>query len=196
MKKATKRLQLIEQHKWYQKHHETNTNETLEKVYFGIELSSCKINKAKFNIKYQLSNRIYLGPTSADNDLAFLMCNQANVEEGSFVLDPFVGTAGLLIPPASNGATVFGCDLDMRVLNGYAVGRINKKSSYYSADKNLETYTPKIELNFDQYGLPRPNILRMDATKCAFAAHTQFDAIITDPPYGLRAMSRSIMKKK
>lgn len=80
MKKATKRLQLIEQHKWYQKHHETSTNETLEKVYFGIELSSCKINKAKFNIKYQLSNRIYLGPTSADNDLAFLMCNQANIE--------------------------------------------------------------------------------------------------------------------
>jgi len=38
-----------------------------------------------------------------------------------------------LIPPASNGAVVFGCDLDMRVLNGYAVGRINKKSTYYSA---------------------------------------------------------------
>lgn len=111
------------------------------------------------------------------------------------MLDPFVGTAGLLIPPASNGAIVFGCDLDMRVLNGYAVGRINKKSSYYSADKNFETYTPKIYLNFDQYELPRPNILRMDCTKKAFAAHAQFDAIITDPPYGLRAMSRSMKKK-
>ena len=54
----------------------------------------------------------------------------------------------------------------MRVLNGYAVGRINKKSSYYAIDKNLETYTPKINLNFDQYELPRPNIIRMDATKC------------------------------
>jgi hypothetical protein len=42
-----------------------------------------------------------------------------------------------LIPPASHGAIVFGCDLDMRVLNGYAVGRINKKSNYYSAEKKL-----------------------------------------------------------
>ena len=36
----------------------------------------------------------------------------------------------------------------------------------------------------------------MDATKCSFASHTQFDAIITDPPYGLRAMSRSMKKKE
>lgn len=132
MKKATKKLQLIEQHKWYQNHHEVPSEQTLEKVYFGVELSSCKLNKAKFNIKYQLGDRIYLGPTSTDNDLAFMMCNQANIEEGSYVFDPFVGTAGLLIPPASNGAVVFGCDLDMRVINGYSVGRINKKSSYYN----------------------------------------------------------------
>mgnify|MGYP000896306832 CR=1 FL=1 len=44
------------------------------------------------------------------------------------MFDPFVGTAGLLIPPASNGATVFGCDLDMRVLNGYSVGRIKDQT--------------------------------------------------------------------
>ncbi len=111
------------------------------------------------------------------------------------MFDPFVGTAGLLIPPASNGAMVFGCDLDMRVLNGYSVGRINKRSNYYSVDKQVETYTPKIYLNFEQYDLPRPNIIGMDCTKCAFAPHTQFDAIITDPPYGLRAMSRSMKKK-
>lgn len=123
------------------------------------------------------------------------MCNQANITDGSYVLDPFVGTAGLLIPPASNGAFVFGCDLDMRVLNGYSVGRINKRSTYYSAEKKLETLTPKIYLNFDQYNLPLPNIIRMDCTKSAFAPHLKFDAIITDPPYGLRAMSRSMKKK-
>lgn len=137
MKNATKRLQILEQHSWYKGHHEVPSEETLERVYFGVELSSCKIDKAKFNNKYQLSNRIYLGPTSADNDLAFLMCNQANIDQNSYVFDPFVGTAGLLIPPASHGATVFGCDLDMRVLNGYSVGRINKKSSYYHPDKKL-----------------------------------------------------------
>ena len=54
---------------------------------------------------------------------------------------------------------------------------------------------PKIYLSFDQYGLPRPNILRMDSTKGGFAKHVLFDAIITAPPYGIRAMSRSMKKK-
>ncbi len=81
-----------------------------------------------------------------------MMCNQAKVQQGSFVLDPFVGTGGLIIPPSSKGAYVFGCDLDMRVLCGYSVGRINKLSPYYSPDKKFETFTPKINLSFHQYG--------------------------------------------
>ena len=125
-----------------------------------------------------------------------MMCNQAKIQAGSFVLDPFVGTGGLIIPPASKGAYVFGCDLDMRVLNGYSVGRINKKSSYYHADKKYEIFTPKIILNFEQYGFAMPNIFRMDSTQLAFKYEEMFDAIITDPPYGLRAMSRSVTGKK
>ncbi len=39
-----------------------------------------------------------------------------------------------------------------------------------------------------------PNIFRMDSTKLAFKEEEIFDAIITDPPYGLRAMSRSVTK--
>ena len=77
------------------------------------------------------------------------MCNQALVKPDSLVLDPFTGTGGLLIPPASKGAVVFGCDLDTRVLNGYAVGRINKRSLFYSVEKKLEIFIPKIVLNFD-----------------------------------------------
>lgn len=104
----------------------------MKKVYFGIELCTNKIATAKFNSNFELNKRIYLGPTSTDNDLAFLMCNQGLVKNGSIVIDPFVGTGGLLIPSASKGAIVFGSDLDIRVLNGYSVGRINKKSSFYS----------------------------------------------------------------
>jgi tRNA (guanine10-N2)-methyltransferase len=59
------------------------------------------------------------------------MCNQALVQSGNLVIDPFVGTGGLLIPAASKGAITFGSDLDIRVLNGYSVGRINKKSPFY-----------------------------------------------------------------
>ena len=63
------------------------------------------------------------------------MCNQAKISDNSLIFDPFVGTGGLIIPPATNGSQVFGCDLDMRVLNGYSVGRINKKSPYYAPEK-------------------------------------------------------------
>lgn len=59
------------------------------------------------------------------------------MKSGSLVLDPFVGTGGLLIPPATRGAIVCGSDLDIRVLNGYSVGRINKGSPYYHVDKKF-----------------------------------------------------------
>ena len=38
--------------------------------------------------------------------------------------------------------------------------------------------------------------MRMDSTKLAFKNEKLFDAIITDPPYGMRAMSRSVTAKK
>ncbi|KAL8438108.1 hypothetical protein ACSSS7_000473 [Eimeria intestinalis] len=47
--------------------------------------------------------RPVLGPTSLDCELAFLMCNQGLVEANHVVLDPFVGTGGLLIAAAHYG---------------------------------------------------------------------------------------------
>ena len=60
------------------------------------------------------------------------MCHQALIDSNSFVLDPFSGTGSLLVPPSHYGCYVFGSDLDIRVLNGYSVGQINKRSKYYS----------------------------------------------------------------
>lgn len=48
-----------------------------------------------------------------------------------FIYDPFVGTGGLLIPCSHFGALCFGTEIDKRVLQGYRVGRLNKKSPYY-----------------------------------------------------------------
>ena len=41
-----------------------------------------------------------------------------------------------------------------------------------------------------------PNIIRIDSTSLNFRQGEIFDAVITDPPYGIRAMSRSISKKE
>ena len=57
------------------------------------------------------------------------MCHQANIDENSFVIDPFVGTGSLLIPPSHYGALTFGSDIDMRVLQGTKVGRMNAQAT-------------------------------------------------------------------
>lgn len=78
--------------------------------------------KASFYNKFELNNRIYLGPTSIDNQLGFLMGNLAGIKEGDNVLDPFVGTGSLLLAPSYFGANCFGSDLDCRVIQGFGVG--------------------------------------------------------------------------
>ena len=58
-----------------------------------------------------------------DHELAFLLTNMAQVSEGSFVYDPFVGSASTSIACAYFGAVTFGSDIDKRVLLGTSVGR-------------------------------------------------------------------------
>lgn len=75
--------------------------------------------KAYFYNKFNLRQRKYLGPTSTDNKLAFLMvlfyynnynnlnyilkANYAQVKKHDLVLDPFTGTGSLLIPSSYFG---------------------------------------------------------------------------------------------
>lgn len=83
--------------------------------------------------KYDLKKRIYLGPTSLDHGLAFIMTTIGQVSQGSTVLDPFVGTASILVASSHFGAHCFGTDIDMRVLKGQMhagvqVDRVGKDS--------------------------------------------------------------------
>jgi tRNA G10 N-methylase Trm11 len=48
-------------------------------------------------VKYDLKKRLYIGPTSLDHTLAIIMANSCLVKKGSLVLDPFVGTASVLV---------------------------------------------------------------------------------------------------
>lgn len=137
-----------------------------------------------------LKKRPYIGPTSLDAELALVMANMALVNPGSLVLDPFVGTASILVPCAQWGALCFGSDIDARILSG-------------KAGKSPHT-------NFNAYALPRPELMKADLTQFPFRkpnnthndlplGNTErtdldeeglFDAIVTDPPYGIRAGGR------
>lgn len=149
--------------------------------------------------KYDLKSRMYLGPTSLDHELAFLMANLGLVRPGMMVLDPFVGTGSILVALAHFGAKCTGTDIDSRVLHGEMY-----------AGKGDRTIKRGISENFRIYGLEPPELIRMD--NHLFDRHVQsksksngrplqqefnemFDAIVTDPPYGIRAGAKKSGKK-
>ena len=154
------------------------------KYYFGRQIAGKDDKKLRFYTKYDLVKRKYIGPTSTDHLLSFLMTNFAQIKEGQMVIDPFVGTGSLLIPPSIYKAICFGCDLDVRVLRGYSVGYTRKSEE----DKTPEKMKGDIFTNFDDYNLDRPQIIRQDINKSGFRKKNYlFDAIVCDPPYGWRA---------
>ena len=52
-------------------------------------------------------NRVYLGPTTTDHELAFVMLNFAKVKKNDLVWDPFVGTGSILISASEFGFILF-----------------------------------------------------------------------------------------
>lgn len=141
-------------------------------VFFGREVGG---SDRGLLAKYELSKRKYLGPTAMDAEIAFLMANQALVKPGKFVYDPFVGTGSILVAAAHFGAITMGADIDIRVVRD---GR--------GPDCNVWS-------NFKQYGLSSPvGLIRADNNAPPWRSSLKevFDAIICDPPYGVRAGGR------
>lgn len=150
--------------------------------YFGRILGSSSLGRNWRNglEKFSLKKRSYLGPTSMDSELSLIMTNLAQIRKGSFAFDPFVGTGSILLTAALRGAYAFGTDIDLRVLRGR------------SKDENIAS-------NFKQYGLPPPELVRSD--NAIYHRHYRdhlplFDAIVTDPPYGIRAGARKSGSRK
>jgi len=93
-----------------------------------------------------------------------------------------------VILQANNRAICVGSDLDMRVLKGIKVARVSKKISDKIESGDVFT-------NFDLHNLERPEIIRMDFTQPTIREVEMFDAIICDPPYGIRAASKKFGKR-
>ncbi|ERN19925.1 hypothetical protein AMTRI_Chr11g100690 [Amborella trichopoda] len=143
-----------------------------KRIFFGREVGAAD---RKLLPTYELKSRTYLGPTAMDAEMAFLMANQALARPGKLVYDPFVGTGSILIAAAHFGAMTMGADIDIRVVRD---GR--------GPDCNVWS-------NFKQYDLPAPlSILRADNNLPPWRSGLKevFDAIICDPPYGVRAGGR------
>jgi tRNA (guanine10-N2)-methyltransferase len=162
--------------------------------YFGRVLGGTPKDSRGVD-RFALKRRPYLGPTSMDAELSFVMTSLGQVHTGTIVYDPFVGTGSILLACALRGAYCVGSDIDIRVLKGKG---------------DNET----IWKNFEHYNLPRPEIIRTDnslyrkhfrhsrhPTSIASTASTTtttstlYDAILCDPPYGIRAGARKTGSK-
>lgn len=134
-------------------------------IYFGRHLTD---SHRKILDRYDLKKRKYIGTTSFEAELASVTCNIAQLTPGKFMYDPFAGTGSFLVSAGHCGALSVGTDIDVRMIKG----------------KGQAT----IAANFKQYGLSPLflDVMTMDFTHNAFRTNLKFDAIVCDPPYGVR----------
>ncbi|KAL7996690.1 putative DNA methylase, N-6 adenine-specific, tRNA guanosine-2'-O-methyltransferase, TRM11 [Plasmopara halstedii] len=143
-----------------------------------------------------LKRRAYIGPTSMESEMALLMSNMALVQPGDVVIDPFVGTGSVLIPCGTQGAMCYGTDIDIRVLLGTGVGVMGAGVALIEKEVDIRQRI-NVCTNFKQYRLPLPELIRADNSMSPLVTRCKdfFDAIVCDPPYGIRAGARKSGRK-
>ena len=125
-----------------------------------------------------------------DVTLSLIMANLAQVKANDLVLDPFVGSGSLLVAAAKFGAYVMGCDIDYLLLHGLT--RPSKKG------KKARDPDESIQANLAQYKLEHRyiDVMVADSSRSFWHDGCCFDAIITDPPYGIRESSIRVGQKE
>lgn len=157
-------------------------------VWFGRLIS---LGKARALIsKYTVKERAHFGTTSMESEMSLLMASQAMAAPGRVVYDPFAGTGSMLHTSAHWGAIVVGSDIDGRQMRGSGRGVGSK-------EKRKED-TPGIFRTADQFGARHLflDCLTFDVTKNPWRRGELFDAIVTDPPYGVRAGAKRLGRKE
>ncbi|KAL4703207.1 hypothetical protein ACJJTC_004883 [Scirpophaga incertulas] len=135
---------------------------------------------------HSLKKRHFIGNTSMDAQLALIMANQAKVQTGDFVLDPFVGSGSLLVAASHFGGYVWGSDIDFMMLHGRTrPTRVGQKE---------RAKEESIRGNMYQYDIASKylDVIVSDFSLPLWQARLKFDAIITDPPYGVREPTEKI----
>ncbi|XP_059470079.1 tRNA (guanine(10)-N2)-methyltransferase homolog [Neocloeon triangulifer] len=136
--------------------------------------------------KLSLKTRHFLGNTSMDAQLSLLMANQAKIVPGSLVYDPFVGSGSLLVSAAQFGGYVCGADLDFLMIHG--------KTRPVRPNQKVREKGESIKSNMRQYNLSSRylDVLVADFARPLWRPDVRFDAILTDPPYGVRESTAKV----
>ncbi|KAA8591537.1 hypothetical protein FQN60_016911 [Etheostoma spectabile] len=150
-------------------------------IYFGRWIAD---GQRELIRSHSVKNRHFIGNTSMESGLSFIMANHAKVSENDLVFDPFVGTGSLLVACSHFRAYVCGMDIDYNTIHGR--GRSSRKDQKWRGpDENIRA-------NLRQYGTEEMyvDVMVSDASKPVWRKAALFDAIITDPPYGIRESTR------
>ncbi|EEB09007.2 tRNA (guanine-N2-)-methyltransferase catalytic subunit Trm11 [Schizosaccharomyces japonicus yFS275] len=124
--------------------------------------------------KFDLKQRRYIGITSFESELSLVTAQMAMAGPAKVVYDPFVGTGSFLYTCSFFGAHTIGSDIDGRQMRG----------------KN----SVSIRENIAQYNLQSSflDVFTSDITHCPIRESFLLDAIVCDPPYGVRAGAKRI----
>ncbi|CAL4061346.1 unnamed protein product, partial [Meganyctiphanes norvegica] len=176
---ADTHLQLIE----YYGLHPNIIPENPLKLFFGRWIMD---GQRELINRFSVKNRCYIGNTSMDAQLSFIMCNFAQIQPGSIVVDPFVGTGSVLVAAAEKGAHVWGGDIDFLTLHAKT-----RPSRYLQKERNEKE---SIFGNLEQYNLSHKylDVVVMDSARPFWRNIPFIDAIVTDPPYGIRESTERV----
>ncbi|XP_076245628.1 tRNA (guanine(10)-N(2))-methyltransferase TRMT11 isoform X1 [Calliopsis andreniformis] len=152
-------------------------------LFFGRWLTSGQRDLIQ---KYSLKTRKFIGNTSMDPQLSLIMANQAQIQKGDIVLDPFVGTGSLLVAASHFGGYTLGTDIDFLMLHGRTrPTRISQK---------IREKDEGVAANMSQYGKSSYyiDVVVSDFSYPLWRPDLRIDAIVTDPPYGIREATERI----
>ncbi|KAL3308403.1 tRNA methyltransferase 11, partial [Cichlidogyrus casuarinus] len=163
----------------------------LQRVLCGLFVSES--NRREILGKYNLSKRTYLGNTSMNVCLAGIAANLALTRKNDIVFDPFLGSGGCVLAASVWGSLGFGSDIDYALIHG-----IDRSPR---AGQGARLKDECLRTSYRQYGLENRylDVLVADAsflTRTLPDRENLFDAILTDPPYGVRESSKRVSKQR
>ncbi|KAG9316557.1 tRNA guanosine-2'-O-methyltransferase [Chiua virens] len=154
-----------------------NVDGGFRQAYFGrlVAEGTARALIRTFDVK----KREYFGNTSMEAEVSLLMANQTQAAPGKLMYDPFIGTGSMAYTTAYFGAHVYGSDIDGRQMRGKVKppGVVRQAARYGVAQRIMDLCT-------------------FDVTHHPWRCGGLFDAIITDPPYGVRAGAKRLGRKR
>jgi tRNA (guanine10-N2)-dimethyltransferase len=141
-----------------------NINETKHfgKIIYSEKFHAKRIKKLKYVVSY---------PTVLPNRLIKAMINLAYVKEGNTILDPFVGTARILMEASLIGIKGLGIDVDLKMIT--------------LAEQNIALNDLPTSIK-----IKHGNAMRLENI------NEPINGIVTDPPYGKSSSLKGVSIKE